>query len=200
MRRKFFVIFWLTLILTGIVCLFWRVEWVYSLPTPVPENYKNVNVGDHIALDWKETAVNTKPYFLHFFNPDCPCSRFNIPHFKSLVKEYGDRVNFAIVPISTKKISMEDIRERFDLDVPVLMNSDLAEKCGVYSTPQAAIVDRDYKLHYRGNYNRARYCADKETEYARIALEALVRNDSTQFFDQFALKAYGCRLPLCTSK
>jgi hypothetical protein len=50
----------------------------------------------------------------------------------------------------------------------------LADTLGVYSTPQAAILDARSRLYYVGNYNRTRYCRDRETEYARLALESLL--------------------------
>jgi hypothetical protein len=52
-------------------------------------------------------------------------------------------------------------------------------------------------LYYRGNYNKSRYCTDKKTEYARMALDALLNNNANIGFDQLAIKAYGCQLPKC---
>src|SRR5882762_11917032 len=180
--RKPVTIAWLILLLAGIIGLFWHNEWKYSLPTPVPTGYRNVPPGTKVGLQALQTGAIKKPVFLHFFNPDCPCSRFNVPHFKSLVKLYGSQVNFAIVPITDKKITIKEIQDRFGSDIPVLLNSDLAKTCGVYSTPQAVIIDTNEKLYYRGNYNKSRFCSDKKTEYARIALDALI-NESTVVFD-----------------
>ena len=44
--------------------------------------------------------------------------------------------------------------------VPVLVDADgsLAKMVGVYSSPQAVIVDTRGALYYRGNDNLARYC------------------------------------------
>jgi hypothetical protein len=194
--KKSIVIVWLIFLFAGVTGLFWYNDWVYSLPTPVPEKFKPISLGRPIHILWKKESTEDKPVFLHFFNPDCPCSRFNVPHFKSLVKLYGSRVSFAIVPITDKKISIKEIQDRFGSDIPVLLNSDIAKTCGVYSTPQAVIIDTNEKLYYRGNYNKSRFCSDKKTEYARIALEALM-NERTVIFDPIALKAYGCKLPLC---
>jgi thiol-disulfide isomerase/thioredoxin len=180
------------------VVLFWRNEWIYSLPTPVPANYKAVEPGTTIDVAPLLPFKTHRPVFLHFFNPDCPCSRFNIPHFKSLVKQYGDQVLFAIVPVTNKKFTTADIQHLFKMDIPVVFDSTLAATCGVYSTPQAAIIDTNQQLYYRGNYNKSRYCANPKTEYARQALDQLFHNNAAILFDQFALKAYGCQLPKCT--
>jgi hypothetical protein len=196
--RKVVVLIWLTLLLGGITALFWYNEWVYSLPTPVPENYKTVKPGSTIDAAWEVRSTDNKPLFLHFFNPDCPCSRFNIAHFKSLVKQYGNEVIFAIVVMSNKNYTAKKIQDKFDVSIPVLFDTAIATSCGVYSTPQAVIINTNHKLYYRGNYNRSRYCTDKKTNYAQIALDGLLHNNLTSVFDQYAVKAYGCQLPKCT--
>jgi hypothetical protein len=45
-----------------------------------------------------------------------------------------------------------------------------------------------YRLQYRGNYNRSRYCTDNKTEHARLSLDALLKNNNI-VFDQAALKS-----------
>lgn len=198
--RKGTVIAWLIIFFSGIAFLFWRNEWVYNLPTPVPENYNTVILGSAINRVPGLKADSKKPLFLHFFNPRCPCSRFNMTHFKSLVKQYGNETDFKIVVLSNKHYTAKEIQNKFDMNVPILFDTAIAAACGVYSTPQAVIISPDQKLYYRGNYNRSRYCADKKTEYARMALESLLSNDNTIVFGQFALKAYGCELPNCTKQ
>jgi hypothetical protein len=201
--KKGMVIAWLILLLTGIAGFFWRSEWVYALPTPVPSNYRPIGIG--AAIDWPQRCkaslpLSGKPLFLHFFNPDCPCSRFNVPHFRSLIKQYSGQVNFALILMTDKNYTPDEIRHRWDLpeNIPVLRDSLMAAACGVYSTPQAVIVDTHDQLFYRGNYNRNRYCTDERTSYARLALESLLNHDIHPVFDPLALKAYGCKLPTCT--
>ncbi len=195
--RTIIIVSWLVLLFLAMGCIFWRNEWIYSLPTPIPEKYKVVNTGGTISLPSGLEFNNSKPIFLHFFNPDCPCSRFNVPHFRSLVQQYGSKVNFVIIPMSQSAVSIEEIQSRFKLDIPVLIDPQIAASCGVYSTPQAAIIDVNHTLNFRGNYNRSRYCSDPRTEYAKIALEALLNNEHKIVFDPIALRAYGCQIPLC---
>jgi hypothetical protein len=197
MMRKVFVFSWLAIILSGIVALFWYNEWKYNLPTPVPRGYVATATGTFIHLPYVDKAGNSKPVFLHFFNPDCPCSRFNMEHVRALIKTYGNEVNFKMVLVNSKNYSDKEIQRRFDVNIPVLRDTALAAACGVYSTPQAVILDAQQKLFYRGNYNRSRYCADKKTNFAQAALEALLQHNYNMAFDPLAIKAYGCQLPGC---
>jgi hypothetical protein len=196
--KKFLLISWLLLLASGISALFWYNDWKYTLPTPVPVHYQAVSFNNTVKLPEAIRTRPGKPLFLHFFNPDCPCSKFNMPHFRSLAKQYGAQAEFAIVVLSRKKYTVKEIQKRFDVDLPVYFDNNIAIACGVYSTPQAVIIDTDNKLFYRGNYNRNRYCTSKETEYARIALEGILQHNYTINFTQSALKAYGCQLPSCS--
>ena len=196
--RKTVVITWLAILLVAVISVFWHTEWKYNLPTPVPENYNPVVKKDVVNLNENIKADKGKPLFLHFFNPNCPCSRFNIAHFKTLVKEYGNKVDFKMVVLSNRNYTAIEMQHKFDVTIPVLFDSSVAAACGVYSTPQAVIIDSNQQLFYRGNYNRSRYCSDKKTEYAKQALDNYFHAGQLAFFDQYALKAYGCTLPKCT--
>lgn len=196
--RKLFLFTWLIVIFSVICFMFWQNEIVYSLPTPVPEKYKAVQIGSHINIGSEINFDNCNPVFIHFFNPDCPCSRFNIPHFKSLVKRYGDKINFAIVVLNKDKIfSAGEIQKTFDMMLPIFFKQSIAIACGVYSTPQAVIIDGNHNLYYRGNYNKSRYCSDTQSDFAQMAIDSLLQNNSDPVFSSLALKAYGCSLPNC---
>lgn len=194
--KKFLLIGWLTILFSGIIILFWYNEWVYSLPTPVPKTYRMIKHGDRINLS--VTEARNKPLFLHFFNPDCPCSRFNMPYVKTLIETYKDDIDFKIVVLNENKTyNAPEIQEKYNITVPILFEKMIADSCGVYSTPQAVIIKTDQTLYYRGNYNKSRYCTSKESEYARIAIDSLLNYNPDPEFNPYALKAYGCTLPDC---
>jgi hypothetical protein len=195
--KKWIAALWLLFLATIVSGFFWYNQLIYILPTPVPEGYHGVKNGHVITIGKELKFNNNKPVFLHFFNPDCPCSRFNISHFKSLVKTYGANVNFAIVLMTDKPYTASEMRKRFNIDVPVIRDSSLALATGVYSTPQAVILQGNRKLYYRGNYNKTRYCTDEKTSYAKIALDNLLADHKSFQFDRLALQAYGCTLPNC---
>jgi len=195
--KKILVIGWLILLLGVVGAVFWYNEIQYQLPTPIPENYKAVNPGQLIKLNTKLNVNPAKPLFLHFFNPVCPCSKFNIKMFKSLVAQYSNQVNFVIVVISDRTYTAKEIQDKFNLNIPITFDQSIATACGVYSTPQVALIDNAGKLYYRGNYNISRYCTDEKTNYAQQAITGLLDHNKKLFFSKLALISYGCRLVNC---
>jgi hypothetical protein len=189
----------LALIFGAISCVFWKDDLVYRLPTPVPDGYECVVPGTRLDVADLLPVAADKPVFVHFFNPRCPCSKFNIPHFRSLVRSYGDRISFATVVLDPdSSYTAEDIREKLGVDIPVSFDRSIATTCGVYSTPQAVLLDAGGTLHYRGNYNKSRYCVDKATNYAEQAITALLDGGTDPAADLAATTSYGCQLPACT--
>lgn len=195
--KKLLVIVWLIVLAFAAGALFWYNDLVYHLPTPIPANYKAVNRGTIINLGKAFNKYEGKPVFLHFFNPGCPCSRFNIANFRSLYRQYNSRLNFVVVVLAKKDYSVQQIQDKIGLDIPVVFDQSIAVSCGVYSTPQVVVLNAQHKLYYRGNYNSSRYCTDDKTNFAKIAIEGLLLNRTYLAFNPLALKAYGCRLPNC---
>lgn len=181
------------LIFTLILAIFWYQELQYLMPTPVPKNYLKVPMGADIVLD--DTKIPNKA-FVHFFNSECPCSRFNLTEFNRLVETYHQRIPFFVVTENAQSESdLKKVAPKIHAKAKLLLDADkrLAKKMGVYSSPQAAIL-QEGKLFYRGNYNRTRYCTDKRTNYAQIALDAMLAGKPL-VLDERATQAYGCQLP-----
>jgi thiol-disulfide isomerase/thioredoxin len=198
MAKKLLLGLWLSLLACAISVLFWQNEFKYSLPTPIPKNYHDVAMGSRITLG-QCCVEDGKPVFIHFFNPECPCSRFNVPHVSGLIKKYGDKINFKIVVLNKEKnFTIEEIQKKFDAKIPVYFDDGIAEKCGVFSTPQAVLIDPSHNLYYRGNYNKTRYCTNADSNYAQMAIDSLLSKTNSPSFNALALRAYGCSLPKCT--
>ncbi len=196
MLKRIFVIISLLFLASIAAYVVYLEDMRYSLPTPVPTNYENIPLGTFITPSSPILTVKDKPLFIHFFNPHCPCSRFNLEHFKTLILNFSDKIDFAVVLQIEKENAVAKFKT-MELQLPYVedKNGEIADKYGVYSTPQAIILDKTGKLHYRGNYNKARYCSLKSSEYARLAVEALLREEKMDELPVYARIAYGCQLP-----
>ncbi len=184
--------------LGAIGAAFWEVDLKYSTPTPRPASLAEVEPGAQLELpaDLERFLRSAPgPTLLHFFNPQCPCSRFNLEHVIELARRFEGRAR--VLAVLAEGEEAADAVEALSEHFPARVDSGgrLAEALGVYSTPQAAIVGPDLRLYWRGNYNRTRYCVEPNSEYARIALEAALAGRSAPQFDSRATLAYGCELP-----
>lgn len=186
--RKLLLFVILTAIGICIAMMFWYQEIQYKLATPVPENYKIVPVGTTLEVSFLEK--DGKPKLLHFYNPSCPCSKFNAEHVKELHRQYGKDVSFYIVV----EKGYDKARNEFDLQIIEDPHGILADRCGVYATPQAVVLDGENNLYYRGNYNKERYCTAKNTNFAELAINKLLQGEQSIKFSSLATRSYGCQL------
>lgn len=164
--------------------IFWEEDIKYSLPTPVPADFREVATGQKISLEKFLKTDSQKPVFLHFYNPRCPCSRFNAEEFRSLVKLYSSSIDFRVIIQSENENAVNKFRNKYALDVPVIFDRDgkISDECGIYSTPQAVILDQNSVIYYKGNYNKARFCNSKETRFAAKALDHLIAGEKLPAF------------------
>jgi peroxiredoxin len=178
--------------------VFWKQELQYALPTPVPVNFVDVKARTKVDLVREIPATGGKPTLLHFFNFDCACSRFNMRDFESMAKQFGNDVNFYVVIQSEDESDQDRFNKKYDLDIPTILDKDgsISDKCGIYATPQGVLLDKDYTIYFKGNYNLARYCTKRETKFAELAIGHLLKNEPLPLALQYALKEpFGCQLP-----
>jgi hypothetical protein len=187
----------------SIALMFWSQELKYVRPTPVPAHFVSHAVNSNVDLTLLNGYRAGKPVYIHFFNPDCPCSRFNLKHFHALANRFGNQVQvFAVIPAYADLARAEEMIGTDNPSVVILQDhaDSLASACGVYATPQAVVIDASRTLFYRGNYNKSRYCTTKDSNYAEIALAALVAGKAAPLFGPLATQPYGCELPDETEK
>jgi len=197
-RRKTFAPLACCVALLGFIgCVFWYQDWRYSLPTPRPPAWSSPEIGARLELVGLTAGPEGLPTLLHFFNPDCPCSRFNLEHVRELIAGYRGRVRFvAVLQWADPAAATASFRRlRLAMEAIPDPTGGIARTCGVYSTPQAVVLDSRGGLQYRGNYNASRYCTNRASEYARIALDSLLGGEARRSFPVAALTAYGCPLP-----
>jgi len=184
---------------TVIVAAFWIQDWRYSLPTPRPSGLRQAALGSTAELPpaLASFAREDRPLFLHFYRPECPCSRFNLEHVRALERRHGGEASFVLVLEGDDQAELEQAYARLDWPIPHVVDEGgaIATALGVYSTPQAVIVDAAGRLAYRGNYNTTRYCTDQRSEFARLALEDVLEQRAVRELPREATLAYGCSLP-----
>lgn len=188
--------------------MFWYQDLRYSLPTPKPPTLAAVTQGEAVTLPGGIAPSKTdhRPLLLHFFNPGCPCSRFNAEHVRELHERFAGRVRFIAV-LQVEELPTADERDKClavaeaalgpGLETVIDEGGKIAAACGVYSTPQAVFLTAGdhHTVLFRGNYNASRYCADPRTEFVRLALEAYVKGEPPPPEPPAATLSYGCELP-----
>jgi hypothetical protein len=205
-RIKSVLLLFLTCAALGfVISVFHYQEALNARPTPLPPHWKPLPTGVTPRLPAvlrQKFAATPRPVLLHFYNPDCPCSRFNLRHLRSLVWRYGKQVAFIAVLQGSDAKSLPSQFSRSGIAIETVTDStgEIARACGVISTPQAVLLDTDRRLFYRGNYNLERYCDSPDTEFARIAIEALLSGKPCPAFPRAAAIAYGCALPANSQK
>jgi hypothetical protein len=188
-------------ILLGFIgAVFWWQDLQYSLPATRPSWLQQAPEGTRVRL--KEIGVqiteSRQPVLLHFFNPKCPCSRFNLDHLRSLTQKYRGSVQVIAILQGDAHEDLLPAFEKLQLGIPAVADPSgkIASELGVYATPQAVVLDRAGRLFYRGNYNTTRYCTNRQTEFARIALDAALAERKSPFLGSPVTSvAYGCPLP-----
>jgi hypothetical protein len=175
---------------------FWYQDRQYSIPTVRPAGLHQPMPGELVPLSNTGLAFDTtRPLFLHFFNPDCPCSRFNLDHLRQLVRRNSNAVRFiAVLEGAGEPARLMEAFGKLNLPIESVVDDEgkWGEVTGVYATPQAVLIGPDRRLYFRGNYNLSRYCAAPETEFARIALESLLAGRPSQLEDPAAATSFGC--------
>jgi hypothetical protein len=184
----------LFLLLIGVA--FWLQDRQYSIPTFRPTGLYQPLPGERVSLASTGLAFDgSRPLFLHFFNPDCPCSQFNLEHLRQLVRRHGRAVRFvAVLEGVGGPARLKEKFAKLSLDIESVVDEagDWGAATGVYATPQAVLISHDRRLYFRGNYNLSRYCAAPETEFARLALESLLAGRPSTPEDPAAAISVGC--------
>lgn len=143
---------------------------------------------------------NLKPISLvHFWNPDCPCSRFNEIHVKKIMSDYADKnIQFTIVVSGNDN----EIREQRKLLAQKIfthkavkdIRSDWPMNKGPASSPAVGVIDSDGELVYFGPYSLGARCAPDQGQFVEKILNRLDREKRLRK-KQLNTLAVGCFCP-----
>jgi hypothetical protein len=115
-----------------------------------------------------------------------------------MAHRYKNSVQFYVVLQSDDYDAVGRFKKKYELNVPVILDRDgaISDKCGIYATPQAVLLDRNSTIYFKGNYNASRYCTRKETKFVELAIDSLIGNKPLPLFIRNMLtEPYGCTLP-----
>ncbi len=104
---------------------------------------------------------------LHFFNPGCPCSRFNLDHIRELTRTYGERVNIVAVLEEDSTDTLIDGFRRTGLPIQAVVDSNrtLATAVGrerSYFAPPGNTSATDITMPNAGCFNASGRGVGKE--------------------------------------
>ena len=144
----------------------------------------------------KKTPISV----IHFWNPDCPCNRFNEVHVKKIISAYADKnVKFTVVVSGSNK---EERHQRQVLAKQVFSHSAVKEirsdwpmNQGPPSSPAVGVVNSDGELIYFGPYSLGARCAPDKGKFVENVLDGLYARKKSADKKQLNTLAVGCFCP-----
>jgi hypothetical protein len=135
----------------------------------------------------------SKITILHFWDPDCPCARFNQVHVRDLISIHGaGDIRFVIVVPAEHAREGDRLRQRaetvFGTGIEVVIDhGELAN--AVPSSPAAAIFAADRELAYFGPYSIGAVCSQGQGNFVETVLTRLKQGQNPHFLNTMAV---GC--------
>ena len=128
---------------------------------------------------------------VHFWDPDCPCNRFNEAHVKQLMQEYGRQgVRFVVVAGSQIKTA-----KRIFTDPAVIEYiEELPSLSRPPSSPAVAIMDKKGELAYFGPYSVGAVCSVGNGAFVEKALDKVLSGINPKHWNTLAVGCF-CSWP-----
>lgn len=136
---------------------------------------------------------------VHFWNPECPCNRFNEVHVKKIISEYADKnVQFTIMvsgnSAEKRKLQEDRARKIFTHQAVINIRSDWPMEKGPPSSPAVGVINNHGELVYFGPYSLGANCSPDKGKFVENILDHL--NDEKKIQKkQLNTLAVGCFCP-----
>jgi hypothetical protein len=128
---------------------------------------------------------------IHFWDPACPCSRFNERHVRDIVSGYRDRgIRFVVIARAGHGLTHDALATRARaafgdavqlMDAPTGTLTDLTP-----SSPATAILDAEGELAYFGPYSTGALCTSTTGVFAERVLDQLLLGHNPQQWNTWA--------------
>lgn len=208
--KKWFVASLVTLWLISTLVAFWWFQFrnIQAFDSDAPNNqtvfFESGELGhrleklvanDHVSNEKKE-AISV----IHFWNPDCPCNRFNEVHVKKIITDYAEKnVNFTIVVSGSsekERNQRQALAEKiFNHSAVKEIRSDWPMHKGPPSSPAVAVLNRRGELVYFGPYSLGARCAPDKGKFVESVLDGLYASKKSADKKQLNTLAVGCFCP-----
>lgn len=128
---------------------------------------------------------------LHFWDPDCACSRFNEAHVEQITASYAAMgVRFLVVDRRASPAQGPDLYDAFGQHVErYAAPLQPLEQLAIPASPAAAVFDREGRLAYFGPYSEGAACLTGNGDFVEQVLDKLLAGERPQ---QINTAAFGC--------
>lgn len=204
MPKKITFVIVLIVVLGAILTIFWYEQYQYYRSVGIPVGASEVNLLDTIYFRNEFIANSNKDMFIHFFDVACKFSKINIEHIRLFTAKYENEFDFFVVIMGDhNQTYIDKFKGEFEVPDFVVLISDkecrIAKKSGVFSTPQAIIVNVDKTLYFRGNYNsETGLCtpANIGSSSPAVAIRYKINNAPAPKFPPYMILPWGCELSI----
>ncbi len=133
-----------------------------------------------------------RPVVLHFWDPDCACSRFNNRHVRELIATYEPKgFRFMIVPRTNSAEQEQALREKAKREfgaVEVVFIQDA--QLDIPSSPAVLVLNRGLNLTYFGPYSNSAICSARTGRLVEAILDDIVQGREPA--PKVSTLAHGC--------
>lgn len=191
-RQVAAAIFAVWIIATGYA--FWHFQFSQLRPFTPPQNDRAFFDGEVISkrIESLPIAPAGAATLIHFWDPACPCSRFNDDHLRALVEQYAPNgIEVLVVPAPGAPIpSTGTLQARYGTAVRLAAPELRALRPP--SSPAVAVVDNKEQLAYFGPYSTDGLCSADGGGFVEAVLDNLLAGRQSR---QFNTLAFGCYCP-----
>ncbi|PSL16201.1 hypothetical protein CLV44_102124 [Marinobacterium halophilum] len=181
--------FWLSLALVIIWMIamgfaFWwfQLRWYQPL-----EDLTGDALFDSTRLQASQTRPDAALEIVHFYDGNCPCTRFNTPHVQALSQQYrSDDVRLRVLVPSADQL--DKVRQLF----PHAEHAVATPQNAPPASPSALVISRELGAQYLGPWSPGAVCNARSGDYVAQVLDQLLTGKR---HEQTFQLARGCLCP-----
>lgn len=138
-------------------------------------------------LTLSQTTPDTPIEVIHFYDANCPCTRFNTPHVQELITRYqGEGLRFRVLVPESAQLS--GARQKFP-GIPV---SVATQDNQPVASPAALVRTQQLGAQYLGPWSPGAVCSTRSGDYVAQVLDQLLGGEQRNQTFQIAR---GCLCP-----